>query len=120
MGPILLPGNDVLWPLTLCSELLVPSSESYFHLHETLLQFVAEYLSWLTSCPLKSRGPKVTFLFCIISILLSPNWWHFHQYNSLKNMGFSITLIGVYFIRPKLYTQISLKQALFGFSYEVF
>lgn len=24
------------------SELLVPSSESYFHLHETLLQFVAE------------------------------------------------------------------------------
>ena len=35
-------------------------------------------------------------------------------------MGFSITLIGVYFIRPKLYTQISLKQALSGFSYEVF
>ena len=35
-------------------------------------------------------------------------------------MGFSITLIGVYIIRQKLYTQISLRQALFGFSSEAF
>ena len=91
LGPIPLPGNDFPRPLTLYSELLVPSSESYFHFHETLLQFAVEELSWLASCPQKSRGPKVTFCFVLsLSSLVqtggtSPNtillktWVFLHQ-----------------------------------------